>query len=101
MAITVASATAFFRSFFHGFFAGFDGRFDVGPLLRDEALASLNCLIESDTRLFGFFDQVFLGLPGVGLQLSAGLFSGLRREENSGHRTSSGSRQKREKQGLS
>jgi hypothetical protein len=101
MDITVASTTAFFHSFLHGFFAGFDGRFDISPLLGDEALASLNRLIERGTRLFSFFDQVLLGPSRVGLQLSACVFSGLGREEHSGHRTSSGSREKGEKEGLS
>jgi hypothetical protein len=98
---TAASATAFFRSFFHGFFAGFDGRFDIGPLLCDEAFAPFNRLIESGTRLFRFFDQVLLGLPGEGPQLPARVFSGLGREEDSRRRACGGSRKKRKKEGLS
>ena len=97
---TLCSTTAFLHSFFHGFFAGFDGRFDVGPLLRHEALASFNRLIKRRPRFFGCLDQVFLRLSGVRLQLSARLFSGFRREEDSGHRTGSGSREKGEEEGL-
>src|SRR5690349_8492385 len=90
-ATTDPSAAAFLHSFLHSFFAGFDGRFDVGPLFRNEALSAFNRLVKRRTRFLGFLNQVFLRLPGIGLQFSARLFSGLWRKKNPGKSTGRGS----------
>ena len=101
MADTHPSAAAFFHSFLHGFFASLDGRFDVGPLLCNEALAAFDRLVERRTRLLGFLEEVFLRPSDIGFQLSPCVLSRLGREENSGKCTGRGSSQKRQEKGIS
>src|SRR5678815_2124825 len=93
----MSKATPFVRSWP----AGFDGRFDVGPLFSNDVLAAFDRPIECRARFFGFLDQVFFRLPGIGFQLSPRLFSGLRREKNPGESAGCGSSEKSEEQGLS